>query len=349
MTESSPRSILIIRPSALGDVCRTVPVLASLRAAWPDARIGWLVQQEFREAICAHPCLDEVVTFPRQALRGVWKSPSGLFRALAYLRSLSRGDWEVALDCQGLARSGLFARCTGARRRTGFRAAAEFGWMFLNDRVTTDKRHIVDRTMDLVSALGVPPIMDLSLHVPKASRRRWHDHPGHPEGDYIVLAPRSRWPSKEWPAERWLQLMRALAAEGHRAFVLVGSGSEREAIDRLAASLDEPGTWVRSMAGRTSVGELMAIIEGARLVVANDSAPLHIAVGFSRPLIGLFGPTDPSEVGPYGASNQVLRPPNASGSGHDYRSSSSSEDDISGITLEQVVSRARGLLVGAAR
>lgn len=348
MTESSPRSILIIRPSALGDVCRTVPVLASLRAAWPDARIGWLVQEEFSEAISAHPSLDEVVTFPRQALRGAWRTPGGLLRTLGYLRSLSRGDWEVALDCQGLARSGVFARCTGARRRTGFRAAAEFGWVFLNDRVSTDKRHIVDRTMDLVSALGVPPIMDLSLHAPEDSRRRWQEHPSHPEGEYIVLAPRSRWPSKEWPADRWLELMRSLSTDGHHSFVLVGSGSEQEAIDRLAASLDDSRVRTHSLAGRTSVGELMAIIEGARLVVANDSAPLHIAVGFSRPMIGLFGPTDPLEVGPYGALDQVLRPPNASGSGHDYRTSSSSDDDMSGITLEQVLSRARELL-GAAQ
>jgi lipopolysaccharide heptosyltransferase I len=340
MTESSPSSILIIRPSALGDVCRTVPVLASLREAWPDARIGWLVQEEFSDAVSSHPSLDEVVPFPRQAFRAAWRSPSRLFKAMNYLSKLSHGEWQLAIDCQGLARSGLFARFSGARRRVGFQQAAELGWIFLNDRIPTEKQHVVDRTMDLISALDITPLMDMRLYAPPAAQERWFDHQLHPNEPYIVLAPRSRWASKEWPRERWHELIRGLAAKGHRSFVMVGSSSERDSIDQLIESIDEPRVCVSSLAGRTTVGELMAIIEGAHLVIANDSAPLHIAVGFSRPLIGLFGPTDPAEVGPYGALDHVLRPSAASGSGHDYRSASTSCDDMSGISLEQVLSRA---------
>ena len=344
MTESSPRSILIIRPSALGDVCRSVPVLASLRRAWPEARIGWLVQEEFSDAISSHPCLDEVILFPRQAFRGAWRSPRRLFGALSYLKGLSRGDWQLAIDCQGLARSGLFARFSGADRRVGFQEAAELGWVFLNERIPTDKRHVVDRTMDLIAALGITPLMDLRLYAPPAAQQQWLDHPLHPNEPYIVLAPRSRWASKEWPAKRWQGLIRELSNKGHCSFVLVGSPSEQASIDQLAESIEDPRIRVSSLAGRTTVGEMMAVIEGAQLVIANDSAPLHIAVGFSRPLIGLFGPTDPEEVGPYGASDHVIRPSTASGSGHDYRSSSSSGDDMSGISLEDVLARAQQLL-----
>ena len=285
MTDSTPSSILIIRPSALGDVCRTVPVLASLRSAWPEARIGWLVQEEFSEAVSAHPSLDEVVPFPRQALRGAWKSPRRILKTLSYLRSLSRPGWDIALDCQGLARSGLFARFSGATRRVGFAKAAELGWVFLTDRIPASERHVVDRTMALISGLGLPIKMDMSLHVPELSRQRWSVHPQNPAAPYIVLAPRSRWASKEWPRERWCKLMDALAANGHREFVLVGSPSEQASIDEIAASVSAPGVRIASLAGRTSVGELLAIIQGADLVVANDSAPLHIAVGFSRPML----------------------------------------------------------------
>ena len=161
MTDSTPSSILIIRPSALGDVCRTVPVLASLRSAWPDARIGWLVQEEFADVVSAHPSLDEVVPFPRQALRGAWRSPRRLLRSLSYLKGLARPGWELALDCQGLARSGLFARCSRARRRIGFAGAAEFGWVFLTERVATSERHVVDRTMQfdvIQSNIGTSPM-----------------------------------------------------------------------------------------------------------------------------------------------------------------------------------------------
>ncbi|MAJ45914.1 MAG: hypothetical protein CBC35_01170 [Planctomycetes bacterium TMED75] len=340
MTDSTPSSILIIRPSALGDVCRTVPVLASLRSAWPDARIGWLIQEEFSEAVSAHPALDEVVPFPRQALRGAWKSPRRLLKTLAYLRSLSRPGWDLVLDCQGLARSGLFAWFSGAPRRVGFARAAEFGWVFLTDRIPCSQRHVVDRTMALISGIGVPVKMDMSLHVPDASSQQWRLHPQNPGAPYIVLAPRSRWASKEWPRERWCELMGSLAAHGHRDFVLVGSSSEQASIDEIAASVGVSGVRVASLAGRTSVGELLAIIQGANLVVANDSAPLHIAVGFSRPLVGLFGPTDPEEVGPYGALEHVLRPPTATGSGHDYRASSTSTNSLDGIALDQVLEHA---------
>ena len=337
MTDSTPSSILIIRPSALGDVCRTVPVLASLRSAWPDARIGWLVQEEFADVVSAHPSLDEVVPFPRQALRGAWRSPRRLLRSLSYLKGLARPGWELALDCQGLARSGLFARCSRARRRIGFAGAAEFGWVFLTERVPTSERHVVDRTMELVSALDVPVVMDMSLHAPDSALEQWDANPKNPGGDYVVLAPRSRWATKEWPIDRWRELMHALARAGHDRFVLVGSGSEQDSVDRLAASVDAPGILVSSLAGRTSVGEMMAIIKGARLVVANDSAPLHMAVGFSRPIVGLFGPTDPEEVGPYGLADQVLRPAGATGSGHDYRATPTVENSMEGISLEQVL------------
>ncbi len=345
MTALNPESILIVRPSALGDVCRTVPVLVSLRKKWPDARIGWLVQDNFAEAVSAHPSLDELIPFPRSRMRSAWRSPKRMLEVLRFLRMLKGGDWDLVLDCQGLARSSLFSRLSGSSRRVGFSEAREFGWLLLTDRVPTVSTHIVDRTMELVAHLGADTEPDMRLHAPPDSIDGWQDSDLRPASAYVVLAPRSRWGTKEWPMDKWRGLIEELSARGHRDFVLVGSADERDSLERLIGMLDgRDGPRVVSMAGRTTVGDLMAIIRSATLVVANDSAALHVAVGFSRPMVGLFGPTDPREVGPYGALDQVIRHAGATGSGHDYRSRSVSLDSMDRITVAEVVERALEVL-----
>ena len=131
--------------------------------------------------------------------------------------------------------------------------------------------------------------------------------------------------------------------------VLVGSASEADSVRSLASMINEartPGPRVHVLAGGTSVGQLMAILSHARVVVGSDSAALHMAVGLGRPLVGLFGPTDPEEVGPYGCREWVLRDPAAKGAGHDYRSGRAPAPSMLALTVEQVsralVSRLEG-------
>src|SRR5688572_7002593 len=107
MLAHDPARILIIRPSALGDVCRSVPVLASLRRAFPKSAIDWVVQDDFAAAISAHPALDETIRFPRARLANWWRNPRTAFEAVQWLMELKRRNYELVLDCQGLGRSGL--------------------------------------------------------------------------------------------------------------------------------------------------------------------------------------------------------------------------------------------------
>ena len=347
MPVSLPQSLLVIRPSALGDVCKTVPVLASIRASWPDVRIGWLVQEEFAAVIAGHPSLDEVVTFPRTRLRGAWRSPRRASAALAWLRTLRKGDWEIAVDCQGLARSGLFARASGAKRRIGFSDAREWGWIHCNERVLPGERHSVDRMMALVDALGIPRVMDMRLYASDEEIAWWSKSELRPDGRYAVFAPMSRWPAKEWPQERWVELVLEVGGLGFDGVVLVGSPSESASVEAIARAVDARGAAdsdgrkpvVRVAAGKTNVAQLMAIIAESALVVANDSAALHMAVGFDRPLVGLFGPTDPAEVGPYARADSVVRVPGARGSGHDYRSGTDSHESMRSIDVGTVLER----------
>jgi lipopolysaccharide heptosyltransferase I len=301
------KRILIVRPSALGDVCRTVPVLATLRRAWPQAVIDWVVQAEYAAAIESHPALNEAVRFPRHRLARWWRSPAVAGELLRWLSDLGRRRYELVVDCQGLGRSGLITWATRARRRVGPRGARELGWLGYNVRHPVPRRdHTVRQMMALLVAEGLEPVYDLRLYAAETDRAWWAERRGElglAGEPYAVLAPTSRWRSKCWPQDRWSQLIRPLEERGLRRAVLLGAPSERDQVRPIVER--EPS--VIDLVGRATIGQAMAVIADAALVVAHDSAPLHMAVGFARPCVGLYGPTDPAVVGPWGADDAVVR------------------------------------------
>jgi lipopolysaccharide heptosyltransferase I len=306
-TVADPERILIIRPSALGDVCRSVPVAVSLRKRFPNAEIHWLVQAGFEAAIAAHPAVDRVIPFDRRAM-AISKLHRGPARRLLLdlVRRLRRGGYDLVLDCQGLARSGFFAFCTRAPRRIGYADAREGASVLLTQRVRTDEPHTVDRMLALAAAAGAEPIADLRLYVPSDAS----DELPAPlrAGGHVLVAPTSRWPGKRWPEPRFIDLVRGLIDhEPTRRIAIVASAGEREQCARLLRAFEDDER-VIDLVGATSVAGLMAAVERSALVVANDSAALHIAVGFEKPLVGLFGPTRIDRVGPYRRESDVLQP-----------------------------------------
>lgn len=314
-------NILIIRPSALGDVCRTVPVLASLRRAFPGAAIDWIVQEEFIPAVAAHPDLTAAVAFPRSRLAAWWKNPRSLLEALRWLGAIRRRKYDLVLDCQGLSRSGLMALASRAKVRAGLRRSREMAWLAYNRRVDDGEAiHTVDRMLRLVEDLGIEPVRDMRLHVSAHDRAWWESAQAAlsvEPGRYAVLAPTARWLSKRWPIERFAQMIEPLHDRGFRRVVVIGSPGETEQVREIfrrypPCRLDSDRaliekSFVVDLVGGTTIGRTMAVIAGAGLVIANDSAPLHMAVGFERPVVALFGPTDPKTVGPYGMDESVIR------------------------------------------
>lgn len=310
-TRTTPDSILLIRPSALGDVCRTVPVLASLRAAHPGARIDWLVQDTFADAIAAHPALTSVIPFERAALgRDLASGEPG--STIDLVRRLRAARYDRVIDAQGLFRSGLLSLATGARRRVGYANAQELGWLGYTERHHVPRAsHAVDRMLTLLDRAGIPPAADMRLFT-LPTWKQWAEitlgvgHGRHPGRGLAVLAPTSRWPGKRWPAARFAELARSLLAMGFDRVAIVGAKSERSQCAPLLdlASREER---VLDLIGKTSVGELMAVIELASVVVANDSAAIHMAVGFDRPMVALYGPTSIALVGPYRRDRDVIQ------------------------------------------
>ena len=221
-----PKRILIVRPSALGDVCRTVGVLVSLRKAYPEARIDWVVQEEFSAAIRSHPALNGTIEFPRVRLGRWWRSPARAREVLHWLRELRQGGYDLVFDLQGLGRSGMMTWVTGAKRRVGRRWARELGWLGYNVRhpLPTD-RHTVEQMMALLVAEGIAPVYDLTLYVAQEHRRWWASQP-QARGAYAVLAPTSRWPSKRWPAADFSALIGPLLERGFDRVIMIGSPRE---------------------------------------------------------------------------------------------------------------------------
>ncbi len=300
--------ILIIRPSALGDVCRSVPVLVSLRRAFPGARIDWLVQDSFAPAVEHHPDLTGIVPFARRAL-GASASRGRLGASLEFLRSLRRARYDLVLDVQGLARSGLFAWATRAPRRVGFADARELGWLGVNERHAPGRaRHTVDRMLELVRSAGIEPVRDMRLYAPPGERDALAADGGLAGRRFAVIAPTSRWPGKRWAESRFADLIGFIldARVGLDAVILVGAAGERGQCETLV-DLAARDPRVIDRIGATSVGGLMALIERSALVIANDSAALHMAVGFDRPLVALYGPTRVDLVGPYGRERDVIQ------------------------------------------
>lgn len=340
----------MLRPSALGDVCRTVPVIASLKRAYPRSSIDWMVQDDFSEAVTRHPDVTRIVPFPRRRFAG-WCKPRIARELWRWLGELRRARYDLVIDCQGLARSGFFAWMTRAKVRVGYADAVEGGWIGVNRRVHAARTlHAVDRMLALVeSVAGTDAIVrDMRLYSPPDAWQRLLDlDPTNTfaHGRYAVIAPTSRWPGKLWPAERFAQAATRIlddASLGLDSIVIVGSGNERDQC-RPLIDLSAADPRVLDFIGKTSIGTLMAMVEHASLVIANDSACLHMAVGFDRPLVGLYGPTDVSLVGPYQREKcvvQILQP----GDTFDHKNESLGQEMMRRISVNDVVGKVREVL-----
>ncbi len=339
MPDTPPDRILIIRPSALGDVCRSVPVLVSLKRAYPDARIDWLVQDAFAPAVSAHPDLNAAIPFQRQAVAVKrWWRADARKKLHELIGSLRGARYDVVLDCQGLGRSGFFAWATRAPTRVGYANAAEFGWLGVNKRVEVSREmHTVDRMLSLVESIGVRPVRDMRLYTPPEGQSPPDDRLS--GARYAVIAPTSRWEGKRWPADRFAELTDALLASGTvNALAIVGGRHERDQCAPLIARAQSDPRIV-DLVGNTSIAQLMGVIERSSLVVANDSAALHMGVGFNRPIVALFGPTRIDRVGPYQHDADVIQPA-APPPGVSHKNTSAGLELMRRITPKQVIEAA---------
>ena len=342
----SNQRILLIRPSALGDVFRSIPVLTSLSRAFSGVPIDWVVQEGFEDAIRAHPAVSRVIGFPRRRIQHWWRSPTQARRAFDFFRGLRNG-YDLVVDAQGLARSGIMALASGGEKRIGFADAREGAWLGYTDRITVSGGlHAVDRMLSLLEGAGIEPIKDSKLFVPEDVEADWASWRASSIGQepYIALAPTSRWVSKEWPADLWAELAGRLLRDGHtKKIVLLGAAGEVGRLSEIARG----SAGIKILAGQGPLAFSMAAVRDASLVVANDSAMLHAATGFGVPLVGLFGPTDASISGPFDRVADCITSPVADPALH-YRDPKIGDRVMRAITIDSVLAACLARLLAAA-
>lgn len=303
--------ILIVKPSSLGDLIHTLPVLHGLRARYPDARISWLVADSFAPLIANHPKLDDVIRFDRKlyALVGRELKPSVAF--LDFVRSLRGENFDLTIDVQGLFRSGFLTLATGAPVRIGYTSAREMASMFYTHRVSDDEpdMHAADRYYLLSRTLGFADVaMEFNLAVTADERRaaaRLLSSAGlGADEPFVAVLPGARWETKRWAAARFAAMIdRVQVDHGIRSVLLSGS-DEQELCGAIAGGAVSPPV---NLAGETGLRDMVAVLERAAVVVAHDSAPMHMAAAMGRPLVAILGPTNPLRTGPHGLRSSVLQ------------------------------------------
>jgi heptosyltransferase-1 len=290
--------VLIIKPSALGDVVTGMPVLRALKRSHPSARVSWLVSTRCAALIAHDSQLDEVVLFDRRGLGGAWRSPvaAGALAKFLWRLRASRYDWVI--DLQGLARSGIFAGVCRAPVRAGFADAREGAALFYNRTTRPDEPHTVDRNIALARELGLDARPeDMTLQVSPGGASFVEDfcrREGLRRGGFVVCSAPTTWPTKLYPLRHWRTVVRELA--GATPVVLVGAPRDRELCSQIAE--DQPGR-VIDLGGRTTVDQMVAVIAASAGVVCCDSGAKFIAPAVGVDCVALLGPTRHANTGPY--------------------------------------------------
>ena len=347
---------LIIKPSAMGDVATTLPVICDLKRVYPQADIDWLLHPALMALVAGHDAIHELIPFDRRKLASWWWRPSAFEAFWQLLRRLRMKKYDLVIDAQGLFRSGFLARITGAQIRIGFADAREFASTFYTRRVKLPdggkKMLAVDRMRALLGPLDIStrgpavfrvPVQKLALEKVLALL----DARGMGgSGGYVSVFPGARWNTKRWPIDRYAQLVQRVLDSGE-SVVLAGSPDEKPLCDQIEAAIKAAGSRLLNLAEKTDLPMLIALLSRAKLVVGNDSGPLHIAAALGRPVVGLYGPTSPEFVGPFGQLEHVLR--------HDVpchpcrRRECGHHSCMNGLPVELVWEKTRGRLEENAR
>jgi heptosyltransferase I len=293
---------LIVRLGALGDIVHTVPAVAALRRAFPDGRIHWVVDaRHARFAELVLP-LDRVIVLDKPSA-GAW---------IDLVRVLRTSQYDVALDFQGLMKSAVIARASGARRVVGFsiwhlreKTARPFYSEVDNPDETT---HVIHKNLSLLSSIGVDasevrfPLARVHSAALEVIKNDLDLHGSTGGSAFALVNPGAAWPNKRWPAARFGEVAMFLRdVRGLRSFVLWGPDEAP-----LAQEVIEASDGAARLAPPTTTADVLELSRHAAVMVSGDTGPLHIAAAAGTPVVAIFGPTDPARNGPWSPDDIVV-------------------------------------------
>lgn len=293
-----PAKILIIKPSALGDIVHTLPFLSAVRNRFPQAEIHWVVARGLHFFLEGHAMIDRLWILDKDR----WKQLSRLGKTIVaingFRKELAKEKFDISIDLSGLLRSGLISFAAGARYKLGFSDSDEGSPFFYTHTVEGGEQiHAIDRYLKLAALMGCD-ISSVSFPLPPYPT----DSPllaTLPER-FCIIAPSAGKEANRWPPDRFGELAGVLPFPS----VIISNAADAPLAAQVTAA---SGGKAIDLAGQTGLKELVALIAKAQCLISNDTGPMHIAAALGIPVFALFGPANPIRTGPYGPNHTVIR------------------------------------------
>jgi len=332
--------VLIVRVGAMGDVLHGMPAVAGLRAAMPECFIGWAVEDHLvpllRDAEGAMPLVNKVHVVRTKDWRHKPRSRETAEGIMALRRELRAEGYDVCVDLQGALKAAVVSWMSGSRRVVGSASPKEWPsrW-FYGEKVTLTQENVINQAAELVSVGAGVRVGTRPFELPlDAASERWVESLGLGTG-YAMLSPTAGWGGKEWGVERFGALTAGLRAAGVPVVVNAVAGRDAAAAEAVAA---QGATVVPS-----TLAQMIALVRRAGIMIGGDSGPVHMAAALGRPVVMLFGATDPARNGPdfVGARARVIRHPS---SVTDYRHHQQTDEGLKQIRVEEVLAAALAML-----
>ena len=306
----------MVRLGAMGDILHALPAVTALRLAHPGWAIHWVVEPRWQALLAAEdslgrvisqPLVDRLIFAPTKEWRSAPLNSKTLHEIKLLRRTLRAGGYDAVLDLQGAARSAVVGWLAGCQRLIGEDKPREriARWLF-TERIATRGAHVIEQDVELASAVAGDALTPVKPLLPvDAAAEDWCDQLLPPSGaqSAVLINPGAGWGAKRWPVERYGAVAQSLIDSGFRVLVNAGPGEMP-----LAEAIAQ-GTGGAAISLSVSLGQLIALTRRVSLVIAGDTGPLHLACALGRPVVGIYGPTDPSRNGPFGTRFKVLRSP----------------------------------------
>jgi lipopolysaccharide heptosyltransferase II len=303
--------ILILKPSSLGDVIQALPVLRLLKLHFPTSEIFWWIDSALAPLLQDDPDLAGVILFERKR----WSKPPYWPEMFRSIRALREQKFDLVIDLQCLLRSAVFSWLARGNFLIGLDEIREGARGFYDVAVPRKSfhTHAVDWYLSVLPPLNVPVHKNFEWiperkEVAATVKQKWLTDNSKPEAQnskLILLQPGARWNNKRWPVDYFSQLVSLLAKKFPEArFAILGGNDDKTLGEIIARAVPKN---VLNLCGQTSLPEMIEIIRLCDLMITNDSGPMHAAAALGKPLVALFGPTEPRRTGPYGQLKNVLR------------------------------------------
>lgn len=294
LTKHTVRKICVIKPSALGDVVQSLPILPVLRQRFPESQISWVINRELSELLTGNSCIHELIPFDRRGGVGAWWK---------LLKRLRRSRFDLVFDLQGLFRTGVMTLATGAPIRIGLQTAREGSHLACHQLLPDSGIQVpaYRRAWRIADELGLGELRaNTEIVIPDYDRNWAEQLRASLSGPLLVIQPGTRWQTKQWPIRQYAEVTRRAVKELGLSVIVVGSRGESAAAQELVELVKHvaPRGEIHSLAGKTSIKQLAAVLQQADLVLSNDSGPLHLAAGLGTPVVGVFTCTSPVRSGP---------------------------------------------------